>query len=81
MSSVWEQQATLWLCERMGAMHASLVGQYRIDSDSHSPVGVGWGEILQRTHTIDQEKSISSPMEAASMTKTFAQAGTDMLEP
>lgn len=42
MSSVWEQQATLWLCERLGAMHASLVGQYRIDSDSHFlPVLVG----------------------------------------
>lgn len=44
MSSVWEQQATLWLCERLGAMHASLVvGQYRIDSDSHF-LGVLVGE-------------------------------------
>lgn len=66
MSSVWEQQATLWLCERLGAMHASLVGQYRVGSDSHFSFGVGWGEILQRTHAIHQEKPISSPMDAAS---------------
>lgn len=65
----------------LGAMHASLVGQYRVDSDSLSSVGVGWGEILQRTHAIHQKKPISSPMEAASMAKIFAQAGTDMLEP